>query len=351
MPSFFPTKRHTAKSTVTMPPHQQLKAVTLNGEDHAYEITINDMPLDPEVVIGYAGDVYVHISSNLSQHSIHIHDGTVWFPWDVEGRNKPLELADTIVYPQPSEHRGLVYVSRMPSVDTSGKDALDDIPSIAEIVARDCSYPPLMENEGSRKRVVEGGNSPVSGKRTRRSTVKADQGACGSLRNVSRKRKEPGEAKKSTKGKGKKKAHNGNEAIDEPAESASPWLSKTQTPEVVTMDIDLSNLMPALPLVDVDCAMKETNEKDEMVVESDAAQGAAPDAGEDNELETRECSAHIDRMPTDQHQSNVGYHRLMNWTGPSNQKLRRRLSWPAHDVSTYMPWTGKKVGFSISAIL
>lgn len=42
------------------------------------------------------------------------------------------------------------------------------------------------------------------------------------------------------------------------------------------------------------------------------------------------------------HARMIGYYRLMDtWKGPA--KSRRRLSWSAHDVGTYRPWTGEKV--------
>lgn len=133
----------------------------------AYEVYIDHGDHSLFTGAPHEGDLYVRIGQDVQDHAVHVYTSTGWTEWDPRG-SLTVNMVGMVAQAIPCAAQGLRYVAAQEAVVESEVPANTprDLVTLAELIAKDAAYPPLVRN---RKRVkAEVVASPPGQKRTRR---------------------------------------------------------------------------------------------------------------------------------------------------------------------------------------
>lgn len=132
----------------------------------AYDVYIDPRPYSAFQGSAHEGDLYVRIIPDAKHHTVHVYtESDGWIEWD-PSRPLPVVMVGTAAQTCPCTTQGLRYVAMQEDVHHVLANTPKDIGILAELIAKDVEYPPLVRG---RKRVTpEVVTSPPKPKRSRR---------------------------------------------------------------------------------------------------------------------------------------------------------------------------------------
>lgn len=144
-------------------------------ESRAYDIYVDHRDCSSFKGAPHEGDVYVRIGQDERDHAVHVYTSTGWKDWDPCA---PLSvtMVGTVAQTTPCAAQGLRYVVKVQEVvQEVPANTPKDIATLADLIAKDVEYPPLVRIP---KRVMaEVVTSPPGLKRSRRKLNKTKTNA------------------------------------------------------------------------------------------------------------------------------------------------------------------------------